>query len=531
MQNPSKPFFLLLLTFFLCWKLGAQDLNISEGLVFEGEPYMAINPTNPQHIVVAWMGWVLSNRISIKSKVSFDGGANWSNESIIPHEFLGATSADPSIEFDKLGNVFLCYVDYNVLENLGAVFIRKSTDGGMSWGMPVEVINIDDDGDNKPADRPWMKIDRSSGVNSGNIYVTTMPPAIFGFIPPPRHPYVTRSVDGGNSFEPWRYLDTVNWLAGSLIPQPTPFPTISKNGTFHAVYPSFLITQSPDAQYIMASTYDGGNSFSHSLITAQPSSATVTDQDAKKGFPLIADPSDDNHLVFLNLLNVNGDADVFMWESFDGGTSWSNPIRLNDDPIGNNRMQDLIWADFNNDGDLIVTWRDRRNGLDSTYATASEIWGAVRLDDSLDFSPNFRLSDTIALYDPVLASGGNDFMCVDLVNDTINAVWGDTRNGTLKIWFKKLSIEGTVVSVNQISSEELIKIDIFPNPFNSVISIKGQDLKSIVVLNQKGEVVLRKENTLSRNEREIDLSHVSNGIYFLEVTTEKGIITKKVIKQ
>ena len=28
------------------------------------------------------------------------------------------------------------------------------------------------------------------------------------------------------------------------------------------------------------------------------------------------------------------------------GLTWSNSIRINDDPIGNNRMQDLIWADL-----------------------------------------------------------------------------------------------------------------------------------------------------------------------------------------
>ena len=531
MKNFIKHLLPLLLTFLIIFKINAQDLNISDGVIFEGEPFMAINPSNTQHIIVAWMGHVPLNQISIKSKVSFDGGTNWSNQSVIPHEYSGATSADPSIEFDNLGNVFLCYVDFNVLTESGAVFIRKSTNGGLLWGPPVEVINIDDDGENKPADRPWMKIDRSSGVNSGNIYVTTMPPKVFGFIPPPYHPYLTYSTDGGTSFEPWKYLDTINWLAGPWITQPTPFPTITQNGILHAVYPSLKFTQSLDAQFIMASTSDGGNSFTHSLITALDTTEIVTDSSAKKGYPLIADPADNNHLVFLNLLNVNGDADVFMWESFNGGQTWSNPIRINDDPIGNNRMQDLIWADFDNDGDLIVTWRDRRNGIDSTYASASEIWGAVRLIGSTGFSPNFRLSDTIALYDPVLASAGNDFMSVDLVNDTINAVWGDTRNGTLRIWFKKMSIDGTIVSVNQVSSEDLIEVDIFPNPANSSITINGHELKKLVLLNQKGEAVLEQVNGFTNNQNLINISHLPDGIYFIQITSKKGTVTKKVIKQ
>lgn len=528
-----KYILLLLITTIVNLTTNAQDLQISNGAIFDGEPYLAINPSNSQHIIVAWMGFVPFNKISIKSKTTFDGGLTWSSESVIPHEFSGfnTTSADPSIQFDNLGNVFLCYVDFNTLTDSGAVFIRKSTNGGLIWNSPVEVINIDSDGVSKPADRPWMQIDRSNGINNGYIYVTTMSPKVFGYIPPPYHPYFIRSTNGGSSFEPWQYLDTTNWLSGSLISQPTPFPAVTQNGIFHCVYPSWVFTQSPNPQYIMASTIDGGNSFTHSLITEQLSSQIVNDPDAKKGFPLISDPSNNDHLIFLSLLNVNGDADVFMWETSDAGATWSNPIRINDDPIGNNRMQDLIWADFDNDGDLIVTWRDRRNGSDSTYATASEIWGAVRLNDSTNFLPNFRISDTIAAYDSILASGGNDFMCVDLHNDTINAVWGDTRNGTLNIWFKKLSISGTLLSINQISSESTPQIIVYPNPSTSTITINGKHLKKIILLNQKGEVIIEQNNATLNNDVILNLSKLSNGAYFLQVFSAEGMITKKVIKQ
>lgn len=532
MQKSIKSILALLVILLITFNSNAQDLQISNGAVFEGEPYLAINPSNAQHIIIAWMGHVPLNRISIKSKVSFDGGINWSTESVIPHEFGGlSTTADPSIEFDNQGNVFLCYVDYNVLADSGAVFIRKSTNGGLVWNAPVEVINIHDDGVSKPADRPWMKIDRSLGVNNGTIYVTTMSPRVFGYIPPPYHPYFIRSTNGGNSFEPWRYLDTSNWLAGSLIPQPTPFQTISQNGTLHAVYPSLVLTQSLNPQYFMASTNDGGNSFTHRLIMSQASSALVTDPEAKRGYPLLADPADNDHLVFLSLLKLNGDADVYLLETYDGGLNWSNPIRINDDPIGNNRMQDLIWADFDTDGDLIVTWRDRRNGSDSTYATASEIWAAVRCVDSTNFLPNIRLSDTIAMYDSVLASGGNDFMSVDLHHDTIHAAWGDTRNGSLSIWYKKMSIKGAPVSVKQISKEDLPPVTLYPNPSSSTITIKGQNLLKVEIINQKGQVISKQENTSLRNELFIDLSQLPDGIYFLRISSTEGTVTKKVIKK
>ena len=52
---------------------------------------------------------------------------------------------------------------------------------------------------------------------------------------------------------------------------------------------------------------------------------------------------------------MHGDIDVFMSESFDEGAIWTSGIRINDDPIANNRMQDLLWADFDVNGNLVVS--------------------------------------------------------------------------------------------------------------------------------------------------------------------------------
>jgi len=506
-----------------------QNQNISGGTVFDGEPYLSINPSNPQHMVVAWMGFVPFNYIAIKTKVSFNGGQTWSTTNVIPHTNPVYGSADPSMEFDNSGNVFLSYIDFNTSIDSGAVYVRKSADGGLSWASPVEVINAQSDPDKKPIDRPWISIDRSGGVNDGNIYITTMPPKIFGPLLPPYNPYFIRSTDGGATFDPWKYIDTIGWLAGSIIPQPTPFHTVSNSGIFHCVYPSWVLSQNTEPQFIFASSSNAGSSFSYSSIVL-PLAIAFTDTLAKRGYPLVANPTNANHLVFLNLITPHGDADVFLWESLDSGITWSDSIRINDDPIGNNRMQDLIWADFDLDGDLVVSWRDRRNGTDSTYATASEIWGAIRLKDSTNFSPNFKISDTIVAHDTVLESAGNDFMCVKLVNDTLNAVWGDTRNGKLNIWFQRMALDGIVLSIQQLSSENIPNIKIYPNPSFSNITIEAENLNKVIVFNQNGKIVSIHQNLNGIENVVIDLTHLSCAVYFVQVTTAEGMITKKIIK-
>lgn len=514
---------------FLVSNLFGQNQNISNAYVFDGEPYLSINPLNPQNMVVAWMGYVINNNICIKTKTTFDAGHTWSTTHYIPHVNPAYGSADPSLAFDNSGNVFLSYIDYDTGIDSGAVYVVKSSDGGLTWGSPVEVINAHSDTGKYPIDRPWISVDCSGGFNAGNIYITTMPPNVFGPLSPPYHPYFIVSTDNGNTFNSWQYLDTINWLSGNIIQQPMATNCVSPNGIFHAIYPSYMPSQSLYARYIIASSADAGNSFTYHTVLN--STQGISDTLAKKGYLLCSDHSDANHLVFVYLDIPYGDIDVFLKESFDGGVTWSNAVRVNDDPVANNRMQDLVWASFDNDGDLVVSWRDRRNGTDSTYTTASEIWAAVRCKDSTNFSSNFRISDCTVPYDSILAYSGNDFMCIKLDNDTLNAVWGDTRTGKLNIWFQRMDINGIILSRQQISSDNIPGIKIYPNPAKSNIIISGKQLVKVCIFNQSGKIVSVYQNLNEVKKLIVNLNHFSRGEYFVQVTSSNSVITKKIIKQ
>ena len=506
----------------------AQNQNVSNGNVFEGEPYLSINPNNPQHLVVAWMGWTnLSNRFKIKVKSSFDGGQTWSTAYELPHTVAGYSSADPSIDFNNNGNVYVCYIDFTGTTPpvTGGVFISKSTDGGLSWGVPMEVIDTDYDGTKWPIDRPWMVIDKSTGANQGNIYVTSMN---LNRTNSPFSPYLSVSSDGGNTFTT-QYLDTMGWLAGSLNPLPMCSPAMSSSGTFHGAYPSYVFTQNPNIQVFLASSSDGGSSISHNTILTYPT-GSFPSEEAKKAHLLISNPTDLNHLAFIYFSSINGDMDVYLTESLNAGGTWTSPIRINDDPIGNNRMQDLVWGDFDTDGDLIISWRDRRNGTDSTYQTQSEIWAAYRNKDSIQFEPNFQITDQTVAFDSILESAGNDFMCIKMKNDTLNAVWGDTRNGKLNIWFQRMATNGMVLSVQQISSEQIPEILIYPNPTTSIVTIENKSLRTVNVYDFNGKKIMAIQNENELEVVEINVESLPSGTYLIEAKTSKGIYTKKMIK-
>jgi len=59
----------------------------------------------------------------------------------------------------------------------------------------------------------------------------------------------------------------------------------------------------------------------------------------------------------------NGDPDVFVMSSRDGGDTWSAPVRVNDDPVKNGKAQFFTWMSVDPaDGSINIVFYDRRDG-------------------------------------------------------------------------------------------------------------------------------------------------------------------------
>lgn len=88
------------------------------------------------------------------------------------------------------------------------------------------------------------------------------------------------------------------------------------------------------------------------------------------------------------------DTDVFLSKSTDGGRTWSPPVRVNQDPEGNDRDQWFPWVAVAPDGRVDVVFYDRRddpnNKLAHTYLARSRdggrTWTEIRVSD---FASNF----------------------------------------------------------------------------------------------------------------------------------------------
>jgi len=505
----------------------AQDQNLSNTNNFNGEPYLAINPTNPKNIVIAWMHVSFSGR-PIRTRASFDGGATWKPYVDLP--IVNTNTADPTMAFDSNGDLHLCFIDHlgtSNPNNTGGVYSYTSYDGGLSWGNQSEVILIDADGPHQPIDRPWLVCDRSGGPNDGNLYVTTK---VVAGTPAPYHPYFVQSTDGGASWSNWKYVDTVGWL--SSIGSTFAAPTVTSDGVFAAIYPSYETSQSPLPKYLMAYT-DNSTNNSFDYKTSINNFPTTTNDSAKRAWQFISNPFNADHLALFYTNGPDGDLDIYMTETYDFGDSWTTPARVNDDPVGNGILQDMIWASFDTDGDLVVCWRDRRNSGMSGYAQPSETFGRVRWKDSTTFSPSFRISDTLAEYNDVLSQAGNDFLCQQVLNDTLYVTWGDTRTGFLNIWFDKIALgSGASAGAINLASAELETVHVYPNPSKGYFSIdlgKNYQDVSTRLMDEKGKLIEAKAFT-EVQDFTVNIEE-SAGVYFLQIIADTKSTVIQLVKK
>ena len=89
------------------------------------------------------------------------------------------------------------------------------------------------------------------------------------------------------------------------------------------------------------------------------------------------------------------------------------------------------------------------------------------------------------------------------------------------------------VGSNGVNEFDVNLISIYPNPSNGMIRISNdQQLKinTVTIVNLLGEQLLSREINLNSTYLEFNLNHLPDGTYFINLTTEKGSITKKLIK-
>lgn len=121
----------------------------------------------------------------------------------------------------------------------------------------------------------------------------------------------------------------------------------------------------------------------------------------------------------------------------------------------------------------------------------------------------------------------------------INIGWETTGRNISTVIVKNVSL---VAKTDQLfwglervsnNAKEEASVSVFPNPsVNSFVTFSGKQMQAISIINYLGQEVIHMDNLASQGEEvNVDISHLSNGIYYSVVKTENGMEQIKFFKQ
>ena len=97
---------------------------------------------------------------------------------------------------------------------------------------------------------------------------------------------------------------------------------------------------------------------------------------------------------------------------------------------------------------------------------------------------------------------------------------------------KDMNLVANFIVHKGIEDNELAEISIYPNPTSGVLRIESGELRveNVEVFNMMGKICMV-ENLRQNMDNVLDVSYLPAGMYFVRITTENGVVTRKILKQ
>ena len=140
----------------------------------------------------------------------------------------------------------------------------------------------------------------------------------------------------------------------------------------------------------------------------------------------------------------------------------------------------------------------------------------------------------ITLEDDILLWGGNGSNNFGGTTTDVTADFTITNYHLINFSQEEIIVQGTTTTapIEETTSLSFIElnelISVFPNPAKDVFFIASQkiDIERVRIFSATGE--LKTVKTKTENNLEISTKELASGIYFIEIQTREGIVTKKI---
>ena len=364
---------LFLLPFISVTSNAQQVVRITEpDAINPAEVTIAINPKNPDNMIAASFqtGNPPKPRAGSYHYVTFDGGKTWNTVSTPNPKNL--VQGDDVLAFSNDGVAYHAHLSFDGIrlarparaEN--GMIVNVSKDGGNTWtdGTPaINHINTVTPFE----DKPGLVVDNAPGSrHHGNVYMAWTRFDVYGSSNPEHHSqiYFTRSIDQGQTFSmPIRISDTGGDCLDSDNTVEGAVPAVGPNGEVYVVWAGPL-------GLVFDKSTDGGLTFGKDKVIGEIPGGWDFGMEGlsrANGMPVTGvDLSNgpNKGTLYVNWIDArNGDPDVFVMSSRNGGETWTAPVRVNDDALKNGKAQFFTWMAIDPaDGSVNIVFYDRRDG-------------------------------------------------------------------------------------------------------------------------------------------------------------------------
>ncbi|HEX9656997.1 MAG TPA: FlgD immunoglobulin-like domain containing protein [Bacteroidota bacterium] len=397
----------------------------------QSENSIGVNPANPNQLMVSTNGRIPGSNPVVHQTWAFssDGGATWPSQSEdLPPGVLDSFG-DPVAFFDVSGRAY-----FSTLGSPGGLYFVSTTDIGATWSprTNADLLNsTNDDKQHAAADH--------SGTFPNNVYIAWTD---FGVTGTPVQ--FARSTNQGATWQP-----RVTLAIGSNRGQGVHIST-GPNGEVYVVWAHYT-TGTAEVGIGFAKSTDGGATFSTPVIAYPINGIRISNGGIAalngvraSSFPYFdVDRSSGSRSGWIYVITpelVNGQADIFMRRSSDGGTTWSGPIQVNGPDVEAGKWQFMASIAVDQiTGEISIGYYSM-DSTGSNFMTNRYIAHSIDGGDTWD---NSVISDVRANWQPQGTPNTNTTYNGDYYETTAWggkgwAIWTDRRTGTNKAYVENL---------------------------------------------------------------------------------------------
>src|SRR3984893_5968067 len=338
------------------------------------EPSISVDPTNGNKMMIAWRQFntIDSNFRQAGWGFTTDGGVHWTFPGVLQNNVF---RSDPVTKSDETGKFFYLSLQSDQNTSFFCDDVWRSTNGGQTF------TEQSPDQAGHGGDKEWFTIDTTNGTGHGFLYQFWT-----GFFACDSGEF-NRSIDSG-----------ATWQSPINIPNSpdTGAMDVDTNGNLFlaGVGSPFYCVRSSNAQNPnVTPTFDrvtsvnlGGNLIQGGINGIGLCGQTFVAVDHSGG------PTNNYIYVMASVepFSASNGTDVMFARSTDGGQTFSAPIRINDDPVNQNKWHIFGTLSVAPNGRIDVVWLDSRNAVNNIDTQLFYSWST---DGGVTWAPNIPVSN------------------------------------------------------------------------------------------------------------------------------------------